>query len=73
MIRLDANGLPLGHEQAVLDAARELRDWVNELPDSVYHLGPTDAELVTRNMLQRYLHSLGQTQRAGLRLVGGQK
>jgi hypothetical protein len=66
---LDANGyLPLGHEAAKDAAAKTLADLVNELPESVYHLGPIDAEWVTSNMLQRYLHVLKQAN--GLALTG---
>lgn len=57
-IALDANGLPVGHEDAVRAAARDLSDWLNELPESVYHLTPTDAECAASIMAMRYVQTL---------------
>lgn len=55
---LDANGFPVGHADAHRAAAKELADVINELPESVYHLGPTDAEWAADRMLDRYLLTL---------------
>lgn len=60
---LDPNNLPLGHEAAKDEAARELAEIVNELPDSVYRLGPTDAEWAASRMLLRYVQALRRIQR----------
>jgi hypothetical protein len=57
-IALDANGLPIGHKAAVVDAAREIADNINELPESVYHLNVTDAEWIASNAIARYLQTL---------------
>lgn len=62
-LETDANGLPIGHREAFHDAAKELRDVINELPDSVYHLGPTDAEWACDRMLHWYLVTLMNVQR----------
>jgi hypothetical protein len=59
---LDDNGLPVGHVKARDAAIETLRDLVNELPDSAYHLGPTDAQWITDNMLTVYLHHVRRQQ-----------
>lgn len=56
-IALDANGLPLRHSDGLQAAARELIDFVNELPQSFYHLGESDADLATERMVSAYLHA----------------
>ncbi len=43
-IELDANGLPKGYRLGLLAASRALADFINELPDATYRLGPTDGE-----------------------------
>lgn len=58
VIDLDANGLPVGHGLAFDAAAKELTEVVNELPDSFYRLGPTDAQWVMQRVLERYLGTL---------------
>lgn len=58
VIRLDANGLPVGHAEASQAAAEELADVVNEWPGGIYHLGPIDAECAASRMLMRYLLAL---------------
>lgn len=60
---LDDNGLPIGHHAARDIAARTLRDWVNDLPSSVYHLNQDDAEDVCNVMLAAYLAALAREQR----------
>ena len=57
-IPLDANDLPPGHDDALRAAAKEMAACVNELPDSVYHLSPDDAEWATRRIVTRYWHVL---------------
>ena len=54
----DENGLPVGHYWARDAAVTALRDWINELPESVYHLSGDDAEEVTNRMLAVYLKAL---------------
>lgn len=68
-LALDANGLPLGHDDAAHAAANDLRALVNELPESVYHLGPLDAEWIADVMLQRYVSVLKTAQRPCLEVV----
>lgn len=53
-IPCDRNGLPYGHELAVQAAREEMSDWINELPDSVYHTGPTDMAAGVDRILARY-------------------
>lgn len=57
-ILTDTNGLPRGHYAARDKATQALRDWVNELPESTYHLGLDDAEDVADVMLAVYLTTL---------------
>lgn len=57
-IALAANGLPRGHALAAFKARQVLIDWVNELPESVYHLGPTDAEEAITRVLAAYVDTL---------------
>jgi hypothetical protein len=59
----DANGLPRGHYAARDTAAKFLRDWLNELPESVYNLTADDAEEVANVMLAAYLCTLKREQR----------
>ena len=54
----DANGLPYGFSEAKWAAAKALVEFVNELPESIYHLNAADAELATDRMLNAYRHSL---------------
>jgi hypothetical protein len=60
---LDANGLPIGHHAARDIAARTLRDWINDLPNTAYHLNLTDAEDVADVMLIAYITALKLEQR----------
>jgi hypothetical protein len=62
-IQTDANGIPRGHYAARDTATKFLRDWLNELPESVYHLTVDDAEDVTNVMLAAYLSALKREQR----------
>lgn len=57
-LRLDANGLPFGHEAAAAVAADHLADYLNELPGDYYHFGPTDAECAASRMILAYLGAL---------------
>lgn len=54
----DVNGQPYGHDDATWAAAKALAEFVNELPDSIYHLNAADAELCTERMLSAYRQSL---------------
>jgi len=58
VVELDANGLPVGHKLAAFKARQIFQDMINELPESVYHLGPTDAEWILDNVLSVYVGSL---------------
>lgn len=58
---LDANGLPRGHQAAMAAAAKELAEFINELPESGYHLGPCDGDLATERMIHRYFITLRRT------------
>jgi len=60
---LDTNGIPRGHYAARDKAAKALREWVNDLPSSCYHLCLDDAEDVANVMLTVYLGTLKQEQR----------
>jgi hypothetical protein len=62
VIRLDANGLPHGHALAKAAVVQEFMDMVNELPDSVYHVGHTDAEWISSNLIRRYLAAVEKEQ-----------
>ena len=62
-LKLDANALPVGHYDALDVAAQTLRQWVNDLPESVYFLNRTDAEDVTDMMLRAYLTAVKREQR----------
>jgi hypothetical protein len=62
MIACDSNGLPRGHKLAEMEAAQELVDCVNELPDSCYHMGPTDGSLFASRVIARYLASVRKAQ-----------
>ena len=57
-IQLDFNGLPHNHMAAKAVVEKRLLELVNSLPESVYHLGPDDAEWVTSQLLLAYLHAL---------------
>jgi hypothetical protein len=61
-IALDANGLPVGHNDALAAAAVELAKAINELPESLYHFDPIDAEWATSRVLERYLLSVKRRQ-----------
>lgn len=63
-LELDANGLPKYHEQALWLARQEHADWISELPEHVFHVGPTDVELGTERIIARYWLALQQMQRA---------
>jgi hypothetical protein len=39
-----------------------LADWQNELPDGIYHAGPTDCESGAERVVAGYLHELRQMQ-----------
>lgn len=58
----DANGLPIGHTEALQAAAVELARLMNEMPESLYYLGPSDAEWITGNVLERYRITLRRVQ-----------
>lgn len=62
-LRLDANGVPVGHDSAISAMVRDFRKWVNDLPDSVYHLGDEDADSLSRQLIARYLHEIQKGQR----------
>lgn len=62
-LRLDNNGLPLGHASAQEAVLGEFMDLVNELPESVYFLNRNDAEWIADVLLRRYLAELKQAQR----------
>jgi hypothetical protein len=57
-IALDANGLPRNHRTACWAAQQELADFINELPESVYHLGQGDCELAIDRVIRRYLQQV---------------
>jgi tryptophan synthase beta subunit len=59
---LDANGMPRGHYDAIDAASNALRQWVNDLPESVYFLNRTDAEDVTDVMVRTYLTAIKRAQ-----------
>lgn len=58
VIPLDGNGLPRNHRTACWAAQQELSDFINELPDSVYHLGASDCELAVDRVIRRYLRQV---------------
>jgi hypothetical protein len=62
-LQLDGNGLPRGHYDAMDIAAQTLRQWVNDLPESVYFLNRTDAEDVADVMIRAYLTTVKREQR----------
>lgn len=57
---VDANQVPIGHVDAERAAARELSDFINELPESVYHLSPDDAELAASRVIAVYRATLAR-------------
>ena len=70
-LQLDANGLPIGHTYASQEAAQALADLINELPGSVYHMGHTDAEWATSQVLLVYVQALRKVQRPAAAAVAG--
>ena len=63
LLRLDANGIPLGHDVAKDAAVREFQRMANELPETAYHLGYDDALWIAGQMILRYLGELEKEQR----------
>ena len=66
LLPLDANGLPVGHDDALHAASKELAEAINELPESLYHFDPIDAEWATQRVIARYLGTVRKTQRAAV-------
>jgi hypothetical protein len=64
LMPLDANGLPVGHVDALHAASKELAEAINELPESLYHFNPIDAEWATQRVIARYLGTVRKQQRA---------
>ncbi len=50
--------LPKGHQEGLGAAARELADFINELPDGFYHMSPFDTELAARRVVAAYQAAL---------------
>ena len=50
------------HKAAVMAGARELSDFVNELPSGFYHMTPDDAELAARRVIEAYRVALERQQ-----------
>jgi len=57
-LTLDANGLPFKDKEGRAFAAKILRDMVNELPESVYHLNDSDAEWIADTLVLAYLQKV---------------
>ena len=51
---IDANGLPVGHETALHAACQECRDWINGLPEHLFHITADDVELGVERIIARY-------------------
>jgi hypothetical protein len=62
-LQLDANGLPRGHKMGLFAARQEYCDFLNELPDSWLHIGPTDSELGSERVIAAYLAAVKKEQR----------
>lgn len=57
----DVNGLPYGYSDAKWAAAKALADFINELPDGMYHANGADLELAADRMLTAYRSSLARS------------
>lgn len=62
-LRLDANGLPVGHKMGLHLARQEYIDFLNELPDGWLHICPTDSELGSERVIAAYLAGVKREQR----------
>lgn len=61
-IDVDANGLPVGHREALEVAVDEFHDYIHELPETPYHFRRDDCVLPVERMIHRYLRTLIRTQ-----------
>jgi len=55
---IDLDRIPYGTEAAKFAAARELADFINEMPDGYYHLSADDCRLAAERMLGAYRATL---------------